>query len=185
MSRWSKEQKMKALAMAEATTIRESAEQTGIPEGTIKRWRREQRTRETEPNEPNEPPKKKPRDIAWEAAEEAKEVVREYVEDRSKAVADELLLMVEKAVAESIRVLSEGPKEEEPNAGWLRAVVGAMAQGVEKNQLLTGQPTAREDRQVTQRHEYDITHKIEQYTDVYEKLAERWSLRGIDEGHDS
>jgi len=37
-----------------------------------------------------------------------------------------------------------------------------MAQGVEKHQLLLGQPTSRQalEGQVTNRHEYDITQRI-------------------------
>lgn len=40
--------------------------------------------------------------------------------------------------------------------------------------------------QVTKRHEYDITHKIEQYEDVYRQLAQRNSvLQGANAGDDS
>lgn len=49
---------------------------------------------------------------------------------------------------------------------------------IDKIQLVTGQPTgiSRLDGQVTNRHEYDITHKVEEYADIYTKLASR---RGI------
>lgn len=43
MAQWDQEKKIAALAIAEAATIREASEQTGIPEGTIKRWRSEMR----------------------------------------------------------------------------------------------------------------------------------------------
>jgi len=39
--------------------------------------------------------------------------------------------------------------------------------------------------QVTQRYEYDITHRIEQYADVYRQLARRGVLCGSDEGDDT
>ena len=39
--------------------------------------------------------------------------------------------------------------------------------------------------QVTQRYEYDITHRVEQYADVYRQLARRGVLCGCDEGDDS
>lgn len=61
MSKWSQEEKLKALALAEATSIREAADKTGIPEGTIKRWRAENRTgpnqkpNRTEPPQANKP----------------------------------------------------------------------------------------------------------------------------------
>ena len=39
--------------------------------------------------------------------------------------------------------------------------------------------------QVTQRHEYDITHRVEQYADVYRQLARRGVFCGSDEGDDT
>lgn len=41
MAQWDEEKKMMALAIAEMSTIREASEQTGVPVGTIKRWRSE------------------------------------------------------------------------------------------------------------------------------------------------
>ena len=63
MAQWSEEKKMIALAAAEMSTIREASEQTGVPEGTIKRWRSEMRAagkrvriaRRLEPLKPNPP----------------------------------------------------------------------------------------------------------------------------------
>lgn len=54
----------------------------------------------------------------------------------------------------------------------------------DKIALATGEPTsiAEQQGQVTQRHEYDITHKIEEYADVYTKLAAR---RGVFAGSDA
>jgi hypothetical protein len=49
----SDKQKEEALALAEEVTIREAAERTGVPAGTIKRWRFEEKT------EPNKKPTKK------------------------------------------------------------------------------------------------------------------------------
>jgi hypothetical protein len=39
--------------------------------------------------------------------------------------------------------------------------------------------------QVTQRYEYDITHRVEQYADIYRQLARRGVLCGGDEGNDA
>jgi len=51
MPKWTEEQKTKALTIAEAISISEAAKQTGIPAGTIKRWRSEMnRTESTKPN---------------------------------------------------------------------------------------------------------------------------------------
>ncbi len=162
MVKWTAEQKQKALAIAEVTTISEAAKQTGIPDGTIKRWRSEMnRTELTNRTEPNRQ-SKKIQEIAQQATEEAKEEVREYIADRAKQVADDILSMVQQAVAEASDVIMDGPNDDEPKAGWLRAIIGAIAQGVEKYQLMTGKPTNRQalEGQVTQRYEYDITQKI-------------------------
>lgn len=55
MAKWDQETKTKALDIAEKATIRQAAEATGVPEGTIKRWRSETgfRTNRTDNSEPN------------------------------------------------------------------------------------------------------------------------------------
>ena len=187
MAKWTAEQKQKALAMAEATSLTEAAKATGIPRGTIGRWMAEmKRNSETETSETKRPPQKI-KEIAEQATEEAKEEVREYVADRAKQVADDILSMVQQAVAAASDVIMDGPNDDEPKAGWLRAIIGAIAQGAEKYQLMTGKPTNRQvlEGQVTQRYEYDITHRIEQYADVYRQLALRGVFRGSDEGDDT
>jgi len=149
MAKWSQEEKLKALAMAEASSIREAAAETGIPEGTIKRWRAENRTKEgrTEPNQRTNRtrPSKKVEEIAQEATELAKKEVAEYVAEQSKSVADQLLEMIELSIREAAETIKRGPKKEEARAQWLRSVIGAIAQGVEKHQLLTGKATQRQE----------------------------------------
>jgi len=192
MARWTEEQKQKALALAEATSAREASKQTGIPLSTIGRWMGQQKrngTNGTEQVERNgtERPSKKTREIAEEAIEEAKEAVKEYVIDRSKEVADGILDMVKKAVIEADRIIKEGPKEEEPNAGWLRAVVGAMAQGVEKYNLMTGQPTSRQEMKNTfHRREEHIIRILQEDPEALEALEQlnrrARALKGADDG---
>jgi len=190
MPRWTEEQKQKALALAEATSVREAAKQTGIPAGTIGRWMsqlKQGETKQAKQTKRNDPPKKKPREIAEEAIEEAKEAVKEYVIDRSKEVADGILDMVRKAVIEADRIIKEGPKEEEPNAGWLRAVVGAMAQGVEKYNLMTGQPTSRQEMKNTfHRREEHIIRILQEDPEALEALEQlnrrARALKGADDG---
>lgn len=156
MARWDDETKLKALTMAEATSIAEASRQTGVPEGTIKRWRSENRT---EPNrtEPNPVPKKIEA-MAQEATARAVEAASEQIADRTAQVAESILALVEQAVNEIESAMKEGPKEKEFQSAWIRALVGVLGQGIEKHQLLTGQPTARQalEGQVTQRYEYEI-----------------------------
>lgn len=181
MAKWTEDQKLKALAIAETSTVREAAEQTGIPDGSIKRWRKELRA--NEPNERTEPKVtiKKVSDVAEDAIEKATEEINEYVIDRVKQTADNILALVEQAVCEAGRTIREGPKDDEPNAGWLRALIGAMGQGAEKYQLFTGQPTSRQavDGQVSTKYEYHVEQIIKQDEEtqqLLESLYER-SLR--------
>jgi len=183
---WTAEQKQKALAIAEATSITEAAKATGIPRGTIGRWMAEiKRNSETETGETKRAPQKI-KEIAEQATEEAKVEVKEYVVSRAVQVADDILDMVQQAILEAGNVIAKGPNNDEPKAGWLRAIIGIIAQGVEKYQLITGKPTNRQvlEEQVTQRYEYDITHRVEQYADVYRQLARRGVFCGSDEGND-
>lgn len=75
MAKRTPELKRKALAIAEAATIKEASEKTGIPEGTIKRWRAEQRAKKpnrTEPKERTEPlPRGRPSKYKEEYADQA------------------------------------------------------------------------------------------------------------------
>lgn len=164
MPKWSEEQKAKALTIAEAISISEAARQTGIPAGTIKRWRSEMNR--TEPSEPNRTPKKL-EELQKVAVEKAVEEAGEYIAERLKGLADALYSLAEKAIKKvdiaisDAEELPKGKKAEPHNcngATWVRALVGVMSQSIDKAQLLSGKPTVRPE--VIDRHEYDITQRI-------------------------
>lgn len=186
MAKWDDKTKSKALAIAEAVSIAEASKKTGVPQGTIKYWRASVNRKSKSTNQPNQPAKKM-KAIAEEAIEEAKAEVRDVVADQVTRAAEQIIAMVTLSLEEIEKTIKLGPSDVEPRAGWLRALVGAMGQGVEKHQLLTGQPTSRQalEGQVTQRYEYDITHRIEQYADIYRQLARRGVFCGSDEGDDT
>lgn len=164
MPKWTEEQKAKALAIAEAISISEASKQTGIPAGTIKRWRSEMNR--TEPSEPNRTPKKL--EALQEAAiEKAVEEAGEYIVERLKNLADNLYSLAEKAV-NKVNIAISDPEElprgkkaeihDRDGAAWVRALIGVMSQSIDKAQLLSGKPTVRPE--VIDRHEYDITQRI-------------------------
>ena len=164
MPKWSEEQKTKALTIAEAISISEAARQTGIPAGTIKRWRSEMNR--TEPSEPNRTTKKLEA-LQKAAVEKAVEEAGEYIAERLKGLADNLYSLAEKAIKKvdiaisDAEELPKGKKAEPHNcngAAWVRALVGVMSQSIDKAQLLSGKPTVRPE--VIDRHEYDITQRI-------------------------
>lgn len=159
--------KEKVLTIARGATIREASEQTGVPEGTIKKWRYLERER----NEGNgtagngtETQKKDPEEIARaEAVTQALAEAKEYIEDAQKARANRMLIGVDKAVEKIDEILSLGKEDwNSDTAIFLRSVVGVVSQFVEKAQLLTGKPTShqKESGQVNNRYEYDITQRI-------------------------
>ncbi len=145
MAKWTESDKLRALAIAEVSTIIDASQQTGIPPGNIKRWRYEKR--KNEPNEPSEPVDipKKIQGITQEAIEQATISVTEIITRKSEELANRILSMVQLAIDKTEQTLHEGPNENEPRAGWLKATIGAMHMGVDKAQLLTGQPTQRQE----------------------------------------
>lgn len=152
---WTQEQKAKALTIAAAISITEAARETGIPSGTIKRWRSE--ANRTERGEPNRTPKKLER-LAEQAAQEAIAEAKDYIVDRLKSLADELYGLAEDGVKETRSFMRNPGSKDRDTAAWLRSVVGAMHYGIQDAQLLSGKPTARPE--VVDRHEYDITQRI-------------------------
>jgi len=156
---WDETVKQKALAIAEVTTIREASEETGVPEGTIKRWRHEARA--NEPNRTNRTPKKLEQ-LQTRAVERAVNEASDYILDRLKGLADDLYALAEKAVGNLDTAIAPrdegGETHDRDGAAWVRALVGVMAQSVDKAQLLSGKPTIRPE--VTERHVYDITERI-------------------------
>lgn len=186
MPKWSEGQKAKALTIAETISISEAARQTGIPAGTIKRWRSEMNR--TELDEPNRTPKKL-ETLQKAAVEKAVEEAGEYIVERLKGLADSLYSLAEKAVNKADIAISDAEelpkgKKAEPHdrdgAAWVRALIGVMSQSIDKAQLLSGKPTARPE--VIDRHEYDITERIiterpdlldEIFTDQRQSLEDR------------
>lgn len=159
--------KTKALTIAEAATIREASEQTGVPQGTIRRWRFESGIkRANKSNRASRVPKNlKP--LAREAVEQAVAEAGDYITARLKGLADNLYGLAEKA-ATKIDVAIADPNElpidkvgephDRDGAAWVRALVGVLAQAIDKAQLISGKPTARPE--LMKRYEFDITQRI-------------------------
>jgi len=181
MAKWTEEQKVKALAIAEASSAREASKQLGIPLATIGRWMGE--VRRSNENGTEHPERngtsKKIQLIAEQAIEEAKVEVREYVVDRVKQVSDGLLELVELAKVEAIHLIQSGHDPTDSKAQWLRSVVGAIAQGVEKYQLLTGKATSRQEvnGEVSTRNEQQY-HFIYEVVNTNDDIAEQF-IQGL------
>jgi len=170
-SKWSDEEKQKAIALAQQTSVREAAKATGIPRATIGRWLAEQNGtghlgRDGTP--------KKLEAMAEQAAKAAVAEVKNYIVDRLKSLADELYGLAEDGVKETRSFMANTQKKDRDTAAWLRAVVGAMHYGIQDAQLLSGKPTARPE--AVNKHEYDITQRIiadPQALDLAEALLRR------------
>lgn len=150
-----------ALTLAEATSLREAARQTGIPLTTL---HRRYRAAHGTPVPSGTAPKpgterrlgKKLKDMAGEvqakAVAQATEKVAEVLTERLTGLAERLYGLAEKAagkVETAIADTEETPtgKKAEPHnqagAAWVRSLVGVFAQSLEKAQLLAGKPTGR------------------------------------------
>jgi len=195
-SSYDPELKAKALTIAAAVSISEAARVTGVPAGTIKRWRSEEKERtepaganRTELSEPNRTAKKL-KDLQQKAVEQAVAEAGVYIADRLKGLADDLYCLAEKAVVKvdiAIRDPLEaatandgliGEPHDRDGAAWLRSLVGVMAQAIDKAQLLSGKPTARAE--VTDRHEYEITqHIIAEQPQLIDRIFAQDQQRGL------
>lgn len=167
MAVWSEEDKAKALAIANTAGAAEASRATGVPAGTIRSWVHRQvhgpRRKKEDAQAVKKPRANKAlRAAADECMDLAKVQAAEVVAERIADVAEKILAMIDLSVDTITNTIEAGPAEGEYKAAWLRSLVGVMAQGVEKHQLLLGQPTSRQalEGQVTNRHEYDITQRI-------------------------
>lgn len=163
--------KAQAIATAQAAGAIEAARATGIPAGTIRCWlhrlKRNGVTKGDRCNVATQRETQKLKALQETVMERAVEEASGYIADRLKGLADRLYALAEKAVGKVDVAISDGAeapkgKQGEPHdrdgAAWVRALVGVMAQAIDKAQLLSGKPTARPE--VMQRYEYEITERI-------------------------
>ncbi len=164
MAKWTEADKIKALAIAEASSVREAEKQTGISKTTIQRWLSQANGTNGTGQTGRDNVPKKIETMAKEVMQEAKEQVREVVADRVQQVANGLLDLVEAARAEAQSLIESGLDPDDTKSQWLKAVIGAIAQGTEKHQLFMGKPTTRqvvngEVKTVHEQH-YHITQEL-------------------------
>ncbi|MFO7172043.1 MAG: hypothetical protein DIU70_003610 [Bacillota bacterium] len=183
--RWTEEQIAQAIAIAAASGAAEASRQTGIPAGTIRSWlhRRgcnaaDRCNGETQGSRATQRRTPKMRQLEEEVRERAVQIAVERVADqiteRLGRLADRLYTLAEKAAVkveaaiadrgERVPGLDGKPVAVRPEphdrdgAAWVRALVGVMAQAIDKAQLLSGKPTARPE--VVDRREIHITQRI-------------------------
>lgn len=155
--------KARALALAQNTSNRQAAGVVGVPAGTIARWRAEEQY-EGGPPEPKRVPKTIEA-LTAEARERIITAVAEHGTERCLRIADRLYDVAEDAV-ERVAV-AIGPPEQggEPHdrdgAAWVRALVGTMAQAVEKAQLLSGRSTSRQESSRTEVRRAELSVQVE------------------------
>ncbi|MGE5572951.1 MAG: hypothetical protein ACM3ZU_08045 [Bacteroidota bacterium] len=171
MAHYDESLKAQAIATAQAAGAAEASRATGIPAGTIRCWlHRLQRNGATEGGRCNVATQReteKLRALQETVVERAVEEASSYIADRLKGLADRLYALADKAVGKVDVAISDqtelpkgkqGESHDRDGAAWVRALVGVMAQSIDKAQLLSGKPTARPE--VMNRHEYEITERI-------------------------
>lgn len=169
MARWSEEQKIEAVTIAHASGAAEAARATGISAGTIRSWMSREKKSESETVATDAgvatvatQRSAKTRALAEQATARAVERAADQIADITAEAASDILGLIQSSVRLIETTMKNGPNSDESKAGWLRALVGVMAQSVEKYQLLTGKPTSRQavEGQVTQEYVYDITQRV-------------------------
>jgi len=165
MARHDEATKAKALTLAATMSLQEIADALGVPKTTVWRWVNGTE-RKTERNG-TERPSKKLEALGAQAVERAIEEAGDYIATRLKGLADKLYSLADKAANKVDVAISDpdelpghkhGESHDRDGAAWVRALVGVMAQSIDKAQLLSGKPTARPE--VMERHEYDITTRV-------------------------
>lgn len=136
--------KEKALAIAELTSVREAAEQTGIPEGTIKRWRYELRTAAGATPKSRVPPPI--REALDEARAQAVAAAGELLGQKLMELIDGLYGLAREALAEArATITAEDSLRDRDTAAWLRACIGAMHYGIQDSRLIAGESTSKSE----------------------------------------
>lgn len=172
MAHYDESLKAQAIATAQAAGAAEASRATGIPAGTIRCWlHRLQRNAATEGDRCNvvatQRETQKLKALQEAVVERAIGEASSYIADRLKGLADKLYSLAEKAVGKVDIAISDPPElpkgkqgesHDRDGAAWVRALVGVMAQSIDKAQLLSGKPTARPE--VMNRHEHEITERI-------------------------
>ena len=146
MPKWSQEDKLRALALAQASSAGEASKQTGIPRGTILTWMRAVNQSDQSTNQSTLP--KTVRDVAKEAVESAKAEVRDYIVDQVRQWSSSMMEMSIEAAKQAMVAVQHKPADDTSTADWARwlhALVGAMDYGVKNHQLLEGKPTGRQE----------------------------------------
>ncbi len=177
--KWTEEQRVYALSIADATSAAEASKQTGIPRGTILSWMATINQDPINQSDQSIKVSKRVKGVTDEAIERAKESVAQIVVDQSTELANRILSMVRLAIEKSEQALIAGPNEGEPMAGWLKATAGVMHLGVEKAQLLTGKPTSRSEIKgelaLKEEHTQRIVHEL---FAAYPDEENRWLMAG-------
>lgn len=158
------------MTIAHASGATEAAKATGIAAGTIRSWMSRAKKAESEAAATDAGAAAaatqrrcaKTKVLAEQAAARAVERAADQIADITAEAAGDILGLIQSSVRLIKATMEDGPNSDEAKAGWLRALVGVMAQGVEKFQLLTGKPTSRQavEGQVTQEYVYDITQRV-------------------------
>lgn len=179
MSKYNREEKLKILAYALATSYGKASEKFGPSKSTISRWRKElddpdpanydfdfpeqengtERQNGTERE--NEITSQKVKEMSEEAVEDAKADVKERLVEDIEQLSEKMINTAEDAVTEVKELIQQGKTEKEYSYQWLKAVVGAMDYLVKNAQFLKGNGEKPGDVNV------NVTNKnVQQKTEV-------------------
>lgn len=117
-----------------------------------------------------------------------KEQIVEHTNESVVYLADKLEKLIRDTIDEIETVLEDGPTMKEARAPWLKSLVTLMMQGIDRRQLLMGEPTSREEVHTTSQATMEMTieERAEYYFGKFLNAAERegYQIVGIDDGDD-
>jgi hypothetical protein len=167
---WGDAQLQEALALAAQTSLREAARQTGIPFGTLARHQAKARqlsgaaqpagakqgaTRPANGTKHQKTPRAA-LDVRDAVMEKAIDQAAAAVADKVTAMAEELQRVAGRAWERVAAMIEAEAAGEKLDAAAVRALVGVVAQGIEKSQLLIGRPTGRQVVEGSVTHQQDV-----------------------------
>lgn len=122
--------------------------------------------------------------------DELHNLVRSAVSAKADKMADDIGGLVLEAVVNALDIIKKGPGKKESKTRWMETLLKVITIGVDKHQILTGGATSRVESTEKVVSQHAIFHRVEQYAEVYDKLARRVTisepglLQGVDAGHD-
>lgn len=166
---WTEEEKHAAVALAGATSYREAANKYKVSKSTIHRWMQQINGTEQNGAGRNRVPKKI-KEITREAAEGAKKEIADYIAEKSKQLAEEMIRDARTVKDILLCAIGEGKSANEYNSQWVRSLNGVMDYLVKNSNVLQGKGDGKDVNVNVQTGVYQFTGQGEPRQEVLSRI---------------